>query len=49
MDILEQEVLLKQLKHLFQQDHEPTSGREIAWIVKLLLAKPKSTSNSTTI
>jgi len=37
-DISEQEDLLKQLKHQFQQTHEPTSGREVIWVIKLLLA-----------
>lgn len=39
MDILEQEALLKQLRKQFQQDHEPTGGRETTWIIKLLLAQ----------
>ncbi len=39
-DILEQEALLKQLRKQFQQDHEPTGGRETTWIIKLLLAQP---------
>jgi hypothetical protein len=39
-DILEQELLLKQLRKQFQQDHEPTGGREITWMIKLLLAQP---------
>jgi hypothetical protein len=38
-DILEQEILLKQLRKQFQQDHEPTGGREITWMIKLLLAQ----------
>lgn len=38
-EILEQEVLLKQLRKQFQQDHEPTGGRETTWIIKLLLAQ----------
>jgi hypothetical protein len=37
-DILQQQDLLKQLKRQFQQKHEPTSGREITWVIKLLLA-----------
>lgn len=37
-DIVQQEDLLKQSKHQFQQEHEPTSGREITWVIKLLLA-----------
>lgn len=36
-DIDEQTNLLKQLKQQFQQSHEPTSGRDVTWIVKLLL------------
>jgi len=36
-DIGEQEALLKQLKRQFQQLHEPTSGRDIIWAIKLLL------------
>jgi len=39
-EVLEQEILLKQLRKQFQQDHEPTSGREITWMIKLLLAQP---------
>lgn len=38
-DILEQEALLKQLRKQFQQDHEPTGGRNIIWMIKLLLAQ----------
>lgn len=34
----EQEALLKQLKREFQQLHEPTSGRDVTWTIKLLLA-----------
>lgn len=34
--IIEQEDLLKHLKHLFKQSHEPMSGREITWSMKLL-------------
>ncbi|MGL5925738.1 hypothetical protein [Chroococcidiopsis sp.] len=36
-DIGEQEALLKQLKRQFQQLHEPTSGRDVTWAIKLLL------------
>ncbi len=36
-DVLEQEALLKQLKRLFQQKYEPTRGRDITWMIKLLL------------
>ncbi|GAQ00082.1 hypothetical protein [Leptolyngbya sp. NIES-2104] len=39
-DVLEQELLLKQLRKQFQQDHEPTGGRDITWMIKLLLAQP---------
>lgn len=38
-DILQQEALLKQLRKQFQQDHEPTGGRETTWIIKLLLVQ----------
>lgn len=38
-DILEQEAFLKLLRKQFQQDHEPTKGRDITWIIKLLLAQ----------
>lgn len=38
LDISEQEVLLKQIKRQFQQSHEPTSGRDVTWAIKLLLA-----------
>ena len=37
IDILEQEDCLKQLKKQFHQDYEPTSGREVGWMIKLLL------------
>lgn len=33
--ILEQEAVLKQLKQQFQITHEPSSGREITWTLKL--------------
>lgn len=36
-NIVEQEDLLKQLKQQFQQTHEPISGREVTWAIKLLL------------
>ena len=36
-DILEQENLFKQSKRQFQQSHEPISGREVIWAIKLLL------------
>ncbi len=35
----EQEVWLKQLKQQFQQSHELTGGREVTWMVKLLLVQ----------
>jgi hypothetical protein len=35
--VLEQELLFKQLKQQFQQVHEPTGGREVIWAMKLLL------------
>jgi hypothetical protein len=37
--IAEQEAWLKQLKQQFHQTCEPTGGREVTWIVKLLLAQ----------
>lgn len=37
-DVLEQELLFKQLKQQFQKQHEPTGGRDVIWAVKLLLA-----------
>lgn len=36
-DIVEQEELLTHLKKQFQKTHEPISGREVIWAVKLLL------------
>ena len=36
-DILQQVDLIKQLKQQFHQTHEPTSGRNITWVIKLLL------------
>jgi hypothetical protein len=38
MDILEQEALFKQLKLEFQELNEPVSGREVYWMLRLLLA-----------
>lgn len=38
-DVLAQEALFKQLRKQFQQDHEPTGGRDITWMIKLLLAQ----------
>ena len=37
-DIVDQEESLKQLKHQFQQSHEPIGGREVYWVIKFLLA-----------
>jgi hypothetical protein len=37
IDILEQDSLLKQLKKQFHQNHEPSGGRELTWMMKLLL------------
>lgn len=45
-EILGQEALLKQLKHLFQQNYEPTSGRDVTWVIKLLLAQAQAPSIS---
>ncbi len=36
-DIVEQEELLSNLKKQFQQTHEPISGKEVIWAVRLLL------------
>jgi hypothetical protein len=36
--ILQQQDLLRQLKRQFQQEHEPSSGRDVIWSIKLLLA-----------
>jgi hypothetical protein len=36
-DIVEQEGLLKQRKQQFRQTHEPISGREVTWAIRLLL------------
>ena len=38
-EITEQERLIKALKQQFQKDHDPISGRELIWIVKLLCAQ----------
>ncbi len=38
-DVLAQEALFKQLRKQFQQDHEPTGGRDITWMIRLLLAQ----------
>lgn len=37
--ILQQQDFLKALKQEFQRDHEPTSGRDVIWSVKLLHSK----------
>lgn len=37
-DILQQLDLIKKLKQEFHKTHEPTSGRDITWVIKLLLA-----------
>ena len=37
--ISEQEAWLKQLKQQFQHSNEPTGGREVTWMVKLLLVQ----------
>ena len=36
-EVLKQETLFKHLKQQFQQTHEPISGREVIWAIKLLL------------
>jgi hypothetical protein len=36
-NIIEQKDLLKHLKQQFHQTHEPISGREIMWAIKLIL------------
>ncbi len=36
--ILQQLDLIKKLKQEFHTTHEPTSGRDITWVIKLLLA-----------
>ena len=38
--ITEQELRIKALKHQFQQDHEPSSGRDITWVIRLLKSPP---------
>jgi hypothetical protein len=45
-EILDQEALLKQLKQLFQQNYEPSSGRNVTWAIKLLLAQTQARSMS---
>lgn len=46
LPILQQEELLKDLKQAFQQEHEPTGGREVTWAIKLLWSTPSHTSAS---
>jgi len=36
-EVIEQELLFKQLKQQFQKQHEPIGGRDVIWAVKLLL------------
>ena len=36
-DIMEQEKMLTRLKKQFQLSHEPISGREVIWAIRLLL------------
>ena len=43
-EIFDQEALLKQLKQHFQQHYEPTSGRDVIWAIKLLLAQVQARS-----
>lgn len=38
-EILQQQNLIKELKRQFKLDHEPISGRDITWVIKLLLSK----------
>ncbi len=45
-EILDQEALLKQLKQLFQQNYEPISGRDVTWVIKLLMAQAQHRSMS---
>lgn len=40
--ILEQQDFLKSLKQAFQDDHEPTRGRDVVWSIKLLLSLSKT-------
>jgi hypothetical protein len=41
-EIVEQEDWLKQLKSQFHQNHEPIKGREVYWLVKLLMLSTKA-------
>lgn len=36
-DIVQQDLLLKQLRRQFQLDHDPIAGRDVIWVLKLLL------------
>lgn len=38
-EILQQQNLIKELKRQFKLDHEPIAGRDITWVIKLLLSK----------
>jgi hypothetical protein len=35
-NIINHERKLKQLKKVFQENHEPNTGREVFWVIKLL-------------
>jgi hypothetical protein len=37
VEILEQEALFKQLKQEFQELHEPNNGRDVYWMIRLLV------------
>jgi hypothetical protein len=39
-EVLDQEILFKQLRKQFQQDHEPSGGRDITWMIRLLFTQP---------
>ncbi|WP_225913787.1 hypothetical protein [Leptolyngbya ohadii] len=41
-EIVEQEDWLNQLKSQFKQAHEPIKGREVYWLVKLLMLSTKA-------
>jgi hypothetical protein len=41
-EIVEQEDWLKHLKSQFKQAHEPIKGREVYWLVKLLMLSTKA-------
>lgn len=38
-DILDQEQLIKTLKQQFRQDHDPISGRDVIWMIQLILSE----------